>query len=246
MDFHIKVYTDTICPWYVCVPCHLPDVPLSRAILTHRCYIGHKTLSRAIAVYQRTYPGGSRDRFLFDYAPFYLDPSAPAPGVPWQERVAQKNGADKVNAIRTRLERVGRAAGIAFRFEGTSVGSTRDSHRLLRWVRERYGAERQRGLLEGIQEWHFEGGGDVSSRPGLVAVAAGVGVQEEEAKAFLEGEELGDVVDEMAARARREERVREVPTVEIDGVRVGVQGAAEVGEFLEAIIKARERKERAE
>lgn len=51
-----------------------------------QCYIGHKSLDRAIDLYQKTYPGGSQDEFVFTFSPYYLDPKAPAIAIPWEER----------------------------------------------------------------------------------------------------------------------------------------------------------------
>ncbi|THV73677.1 thioredoxin-like protein [Aureobasidium pullulans] len=109
ISFHIKIYSDTVCPW---------------------CYIGLKTLEQAITLYQRTYPGGSKDLFHITWSPFYLDPSAPIPGILAETRIAQKNGADRAEGIKMRLKRVGKAHGIDFTFAG-KVGNTRDSHRLM-------------------------------------------------------------------------------------------------------------------
>jgi hypothetical protein len=38
-----------------------------------QCYIGYRTLQRAIALYQKTYPGGSRDIFDITWKPYFSD-----------------------------------------------------------------------------------------------------------------------------------------------------------------------------
>ncbi|KAK3712119.1 hypothetical protein LTR37_009210 [Vermiconidia calcicola] len=209
----IKIYFDTICPW---------------------CYIGHRILARAIELYQRTYPGGSSDTFTFTLLPYYLRPDAPvgAEGVPWDETVARKNGAEKVNAIRTRLQRVGRGVGIEFSFN-SKIGNTRDSHRLIRHVVP----EKRKELLEAIYQMHFEQDGDITSHADLVRAAESVGMDAGEVKAFLGTADYAEEVDSMAAEARRE-GVSSVPTIVIGGTRI--EGAEDMGEFYEALVAAKE------
>jgi predicted DsbA family dithiol-disulfide isomerase len=185
-------------------------------------------------MYQRTYPGGSRDNFHFTYKPFYLDSAAPIPGTPMRERIAQKNGEEMAGGIITRLERVGRGCGIAFSFRG-KIGNTRDSHRLLRFA-GRKGGGKTRELIEILFREVFEGEGDVSSREELVRAAVAVGLDGEEVGRFLESEEDGAEVDELAARARRD-GVRHVPLVDINGIQV--EGAEDPSEFFEVLVQAR-------
>ena len=177
--FDILIYTDTICPW---------------------CYIGEKNLDRAIALYQRTYPGGSQDVFEFNYRPYYLDNNAPVPGIPMKERIAQKNGAEMASGIVTRLERTGRACGIDFSFQGR-IGNTKDSHRLLYFAAQKAPGV-QRALIEKLFGDLFEGSSDISSQADLIRAAVATGLIEEEVRAFLESQEGASEVDQMAAEAR--------------------------------------------
>ncbi|KAI5368230.1 putative DSBA-like thioredoxin domain, Thioredoxin-like superfamily [Septoria linicola] len=215
--FQITVYTDTICPW---------------------CYIGHKSMDRAIDLYKRTYPGGSQDEFVFTYLPYYLDPNAPEKGIPWPERVAQKNGADKVNAIRTRLQRVGRANGIEFNFD-SKIGKTRDSQRLLQHVLQTRGNAAHKILLEEIYQEHFEQDCDITSHADLTRAAVRAGLPEEEVTAFLASDALSSEVDALAAESRQK-GVNSVPTYEVNGKRINVEGAGDPSEFLEALIACRQ------
>lgn len=200
--FDITVYTDTICPW---------------------CYIGHKSLDKAIELYRKTYPGGSQAQFVFTFLPFYLDSSAPSPGIPWKTRVSQKNGEERVNAIRTRLQRVGRQHGIEFSFD-CKVGNTRDSHRLLQYARKSKGPEAQKILLEEIFRAHFEQDGDITLHALLTQAAVTADIPQHEAASLLASDEGGDEVDAMAAKARTVDGVSSVPTVVINGKRMVVEG----------------------
>ncbi|KAF7198041.1 hypothetical protein HII31_00755 [Pseudocercospora fuligena] len=213
--FNITVYTDTICSW---------------------CYIGHKSLDRAIDIYRKTYPGGGNKEFVFEYLPYYLKPDAPTEGIPWEERVAYKNGEERVNAIRTRLQRVGRQNGIEFKFNNR-VGNTRDSHRLLQHVRRTKGSDAQKALLEQIYSAHMEHDADITSHTDITKAAVSAGLDEEEVLAFLKSGELTEEVDAMAVRSRQN-GVTSVPTFDFNGTRVDVEGAAETSEFFEALVAA--------
>lgn len=142
-----------------------------------------------------------------------------------------------VNAIRTRLERVGREHGIQFNFD-SKIGSTRDSHRLLQYARSVKGHEAQKLLLEEIFHWHFEQGGDITSHAGLMKAANTIGLSEDEVTTLLQSDEGAEEVDRMASQAR-EAGIYSVPTIEINGRRIKVEGAGDVSEFFEALVDAR-------
>lgn len=151
--------------------------------------------------------------------------------------VVQKNGEKMLNAIRIRLERVGRENGIRFNFE-SKIGNTRDSHRLLQYARKMKGPEAQKLLLEEIFQWHFEQGGDITSHEGLTKAATTIGLPEYEVSTFLLSNECASEVDDAASQARQK-GVFSVPTIEINGKRIKVEGAGDPSEFFEALIHAR-------
>lgn len=205
------------------------------ALTTLQCCIGHKNLENAVALYKKTYPGGSKDEFLSTFWPFYLRPDAPAYGRPWEEVVAEKNGQERVNAIRTRLLRTGRASGIEFSFN-SKIGSTRDSHRLIWFAGQKY-PDVQKQLLEEIFKDHFEHASDITSHVDLAKAAIAVGMPREVVSAFLESDEGGKEVDELAAQARRD-GILHVPHVIIGGK--SIEGAEDPSEFYQAFVDAKE------
>jgi predicted DsbA family dithiol-disulfide isomerase len=118
-------------------------------IKSKKCYIGKRRLDKAISLYQKVYPGGRHDTFQVDWKAYYLDPSAPARGISWAERQAQKlaatatsesrshsdnpNGRDTeelARQLRDRLASIGRQEGIEFSFGG-KIGNTRSAHRAI-------------------------------------------------------------------------------------------------------------------
>lgn len=223
--FDIHVYFDTICPW-VC------SLPLSPASINHaQCYIGHKVFERAIELYQKTYRGGSKDEFKFTFLPYILNPNDPDQGISWNERVALKNGEERVNAIRTRLQRVGRANGIDFTFN-SKIGKTRDSHRLIQFAPP----ESRKALLEEIFREHFEQDADITSHADLTKAAVAVGMDESTVMRFLQSGEGGEKVDSEAAQSRRD-GISSVPTILINGR--SVEGAEDASVFYETLIEAK-------
>ncbi|KAI8634457.1 thioredoxin-like protein [Xylariaceae sp. FL1651] len=141
-NFTINIVSDPVCPW---------------------CYIGKKRLDRAITLYQKVYPGGRHDTFTISWNAFYLDPSAPVPGISWAERHAQKlksskskskssnnntttttkqgsndsneaSGSGPIQKLQDRLASIGRQEGIAFSFAG-KIGNTRSAHRAIAFTK---------------------------------------------------------------------------------------------------------------
>ncbi|KAG9843983.1 DSBA oxidoreductase, partial [Aureobasidium melanogenum] len=206
--FEIKIYSDTMCPW---------------------CYIGLKTLEEAISLYQRTYPGGSKDTFHITWSPY--DPHAPIPGILASTRIAQKNGIERAEGIKMRLKRVGKSHGIDFTFAG-KVGNTRVSHRLL-YLASLKGEEMQMALAKELFRVHFEGDADVSSHDDLIEAGIAVGLAPEEMKEWLQSGNGGAEVDDEAQRAR-DSGINSVPTFEINGKRL--EDAADPSVFYELFV----------
>lgn len=148
------------------------------------------------------------------------------------EKMAAKNGAERVDAIRTRLERVGREYGIHFNVEGRT-GNTWASHRLIRIA----GREKQKEVVERFFESHFEQGGDITSKDLLLGIAKAVdlGHDDKVLNLILSSNAVSGVVDGMARQAR-ESGVTSVPTIEINGVRL--EGALDPSEFYQALVEA--------
>ncbi|KAI1127553.1 thioredoxin-like protein [Nemania abortiva] len=127
-NFAINIVSDPVCPW---------------------CYIGKKRLDRAIALYKKVYPNGRDDTFTVTWKAYYLDPSALARGISWDERSLQKivssrlksqsssndtspsdRDREAVQQLRARLTKFGQPEGIVFSFGG-KIGNTRSAHRAI-------------------------------------------------------------------------------------------------------------------
>ncbi|KAI9676717.1 MAG: hypothetical protein M1822_008280 [Bathelium mastoideum] len=190
--FDIKITSDTVCPW---------------------CYFGYRRLQKAIALFQKVYPGGKNDTFTVHWAPYYLNPDPPTKSIPIEERLAQRVGTDEVQKIKNILTRTGAGEGIQFKFGG-GIGNTRDSHKLIAMagensleMQERVAVELFRGLFEEEQ--------DIASHKFLLRVARTSGLNEDMVKAGLAGDDYGRTVDEEAKYARQS-NIRGVPHFKIN------------------------------
>ncbi|KAI9374534.1 thioredoxin-like protein [Aspergillus egyptiacus] len=213
----ITITSDPVCPW---------------------CYIGYRRLTKAINLYQKTYPGGSQDEVHITWRPYFLDRDAPMESIPYIDRMTQKLGADKVLASQAHLQRLGKPDGIQFRFGGR-IGNTMRAHQVI-LLCERYDAERGRtaytdalttAVVEGLFRVHFEEEGDltdVGTLARIVEDASAGSLDAGRVRGWLEGGEAVEEIERMAERARREEGVK--------GGGVTLSGAQDVGEFLEALI----------
>ncbi|KAK6833871.1 hypothetical protein PG987_008565 [Apiospora arundinis] len=244
----VDITSDPVCPW---------------------CYMGKIRLDRAIALYQKVYPGGRHDTFRIAWHPFYLEPDAPAdtPGVLWAERHAQKlarhgNGEAETDAksrhLRGQLAAKGHQHGIEFSFGG-KIGSTRDAHRLISLAGrkekeekrddEKNGGRDDDDVAEaGLQDQvvmqlfrdFFEGEADITSRAMLADLAEKTGLgRRGEILDWLESGEGGAEVDEEARWAREEGQMKGVPRFVVQGKHV-IDGADDEQAFLEAFIKVKE------
>ncbi|KAM5441912.1 hypothetical protein MferCBS31731_003174 [Microsporum ferrugineum] len=212
----INIVSDVICPW---------------------CYIGYRSLQRAISLYQKTYPGGSKDEFEIVWKPYFIDKEPPAESELISDRMLRRAKDSKtVEAAQTRLKRVGAQCGINFSFDGR-MGSSRLAHQLLHIVYKEKGSEMQCKVSEQLFRYQFEMGEDISKIDVVVEAAVKAGLCEDEVADWL-------VSDKGIAEMEQEEKeIRN--TVKIEGVphfiigKQHLEGAAEYTEHMEAFIAAR-------
>ncbi|KAI1131382.1 DSBA-like thioredoxin domain-containing protein [Nemania abortiva] len=214
-NFNIKIVSDTVCPW---------------------CYIGKKRLDRSIDLYRKTYPAGRDDTFTVTWAPFYLDPTSPAVGVPMMERMAQKFGAERLGMIRQRLTTIGQEEGINFAFAGR-IGNTRDSHRLIQMAKTK-GNDVENRVVTELFKAYFEGEGDITSHATLIAAGEKAGLVSSEVKEWLETGKGGAEVDREVQEAYGN-GVSGVPNITIQGIH-DIGGAQEPEVFTAIFAKIKE------
>jgi len=177
----IDVISDSICPF---------------------CFIGKRNLDKAISISaEQNIPLS----FDVEFHPFLLDPSQ-KPGDPPQDkrqRYESKFGKERFAAMKQMMKERGKMVGIDFSYDGP-VSQTTDSHRLLSYAYSRGGTPLQSALIERLFSGYFEHNADVGSPEFLAtsAVEAGVFPTKEEAKEWVEGDELRNEVTKGVRRAQ--------------------------------------------
>jgi predicted DsbA family dithiol-disulfide isomerase len=200
----IDVYADVVCPW---------------------CYIGEHRLQWALV--QR--PDVRVER---RWRPFQLQPGMPRGGIPWRDFVRTKFGGEaRARAAFAYVALAGAADGLSFDFERVvSAPNTVDAHRLILLAGAR---GRQWEMAEALFRAHFAEGRDLNDHDQLAGVAAAVGLDADQVRRYLGGNEGVAEVGESQREAARL-GVRGVPFFVFDG-RIALSGAQPIELFLEAI-----------
>ncbi|KAL4903136.1 thioredoxin-like protein [Aspergillus multicolor] len=214
----IDIISDVICPW---------------------CFIGYRTLQKAISLYRKTYPGASKDEFRIEWKPYFIDQVPPEDSLLVNDRMSRRMKPSQVLAAQTRLKRVGKSVGIEFRFGG-SIGSSRLAHRALYFAFQNEGSEIQCALAEVLFKYQFEMERDVSLLDVLVEAAVEAELDESVVREYLEGEGGKEEVEEEQRRAR-DMGIKGVPCFVVgDGAaKEMIDGAGDMEEFFGAFVKAR-------
>lgn len=199
---------------------------LNILIITAWCYVGKKRLEKGIAAYKERHPD-SNDTFATNWFPFYLDPSAPK-SIDKQERYESKFGKERTLMMQERLSQIGQAEGINFKYGG-KTGNTRDSHRLIQLGKTK-SPQIQTRVIEELFAAYFENEKDITRQDILIEAGVKAGLDEKEAKEWLESGKGGPEVDKEVQDAV-EQNISGVPNFTInDQFEVG--GAQEASAFV--------------
>jgi predicted DsbA family dithiol-disulfide isomerase len=170
----VEVVFDLVCPW---------------------CFLGVRRLRRALA---------NRPDIAADLAwrPFLLNPDMPAGGMPRQDYLLRKFGAEeRARRLHQTITELGRAEGVVFRFERIRrMPSSLDAHRLVRWAAPQADAD---GLVDSLFEAFFAEGADLGDPAVLAALAARQGFEAAEVRRFLASGVEADAVHAENLRAHR-------------------------------------------
>jgi predicted DsbA family dithiol-disulfide isomerase len=143
----IEVVFDLVCPW---------------------CFLGMRRLRRLLR---------RRHDVLAElqWRPFLLNPDIAPQGVPRQDYLVRKfGGEERARRLHATIAELGRAEGIAFRFDRIRrVPPSVDAHRLVRWaVRQGLGD----AMVDAVFEAYFIEGADIGTTEVLVGLAAHLGL----------------------------------------------------------------------
>ena len=132
--------------------------------------------------------------------------------------------------MQQRLEGIGKENGISFSFGG-KTGNTRDSHRLIELAKTK-GGDTQTKLVEALFKAYFEDEQDITSHDVLHNAAVKAGLEEQEAKDWLESDKGGPEVDKEVKNAQLQ-GISGVPNFTLQG-KLEIGGAQDPEAFLEA------------
>lgn len=193
------------------------------------CWIGKRRLEQAIESYD--------GKVTVRYRPFQLDPTPVAEPRPLLDALGDKfGGRDKADQMAAHVSGIAAGVGLDLRFDRAVAANTFDAHRLVRFAAER---GRAAEMVERLYRAHFSDGLDVGSIDALVALAAEVGLDESEARGYLESN-LGrrEVAAELSAAHQL--GVSSVPTFVLAG-KYAVTGAQEPETLLAALREVAQR-----
>jgi predicted DsbA family dithiol-disulfide isomerase len=171
----VEVWSDVVCPW---------------------CYIGKRRLEAALERFPH------RDEVEVVWRSFQLDPSIPEGEThPTLLALAARYGAsvEQMRANMTRVEQVAADEGLEYHLAEGISGNTSLAHELLHHAA---GDGRQADLKERLLHAHFTEGRSVFDVDSLVALAAEVGLDADEARAALTARRHRAAVAEDAATAQ--------------------------------------------
>jgi predicted DsbA family dithiol-disulfide isomerase len=199
------------------------------------CYIGKRRLESAIAELREANPDLP---FEIRWHPFQLNPDLPAEGVDRKAYLEHKfGGPERAKQIYERVSAAGETVGIPFDFDAIKrQPNTLLAHRLVAWAQSRKEGDPD-ALVEGLFRANFIEGRYVGSVDELVAIAIAAGYDPTDARAFLESDDLKDVVAQSDHRAR-EMGISGVPFFIFDG-KTALSGAQEPATIVQAIAQAR-------
>src|SRR5690554_16631 len=208
----VEIWSDVVCPW---------------------CYIGKRRFESALEEF------GEEVDII--YRSFELSPDAPRrePGT-LAESLASKYGISPARAQQMLAQTTQAAAdeGLNFDFARAQGGNTFDAHRVLKFALLQ-GAQPE--VKERLLRAYFVEGRAISDRDELAKIAGEAGLDAQEVRTMLDGDEFAEQVRADEARAGRV-GVRGVPYFLIDG-EVGISGAQPPETFLEALRGVQVRRE---
>jgi predicted DsbA family dithiol-disulfide isomerase len=203
----VEIWSDVVCPW---------------------CYIGKRRFEAALADFPHEVNTVWRS--------FELDPAAPATREhSASEHLAEKYGmsVEQAEASHAKMTALAAQEGLEYHFDKTRGGNSFDAHRLIH-LAAAHG--KQAEAQERVMRAYFTDGVAIGDREALVALAADLGLDPDEARAVLEGDAYADAVREDELLARRI-GIQGVPFFVLDR-RYGVSGAQPADALVQALEQA--------
>lgn len=210
-NLRIDIVSDVMCPW---------------------CIIGYRQLAKALDNL------GDSVQAETHWHPFELNPDMPSEGEDAGDHIRRKYGVSTAqsSANRQRMADLGESLGFAFDFSpGARMWNSFAAHILLHWAGEAHGWQAQTDLKLALFAAHFQARRMISDHAVLLDIAAGQGLDRDQAAAALAD-------PDRAARVRAEQaywidqNITGVPAMIFDG-RFMVPGAQDADTFRDVIEK---------
>jgi predicted DsbA family dithiol-disulfide isomerase len=202
----VDVWHDLVCPW---------------------CRIGLHNLDAAVA--------GLKDvQVEVVHHAYQLEPNAPQSGTDMRRHLQEKFGADKVDAMLSRVAAAGAESGVEFHWDAVKVSpNTAAAHALLAWAP----LEKRPAVAAGLHRAHFDEGKNLGDPEVLAQVAGAAGLDVAAARAAVQDPaRLAGVSASVQDAARR--GITGVPYFDVGGrVLRGSQSAATLAATLQGMAK---------
>jgi predicted DsbA family dithiol-disulfide isomerase len=203
----VEIWSDVVCPW---------------------CYIGKRRFEAAVAEFEHEVDVVWRS--------FELDPGAPATREhSAAEHLAAKYGMslEQAQASHAQMTELAAQEGLEYHFDKARGGNSFDAHRLIH-LAAAHG--KQAEAQERVMRAYFTEGVAIGDREQLVALAADLGLDPDEARSVLVSDAYADAVREDERLAQRI-GINGVPFFVLDR-RYGVSGAQPAEILVQALEKA--------
>jgi predicted DsbA family dithiol-disulfide isomerase len=177
--------------------------------------------------------------FRTRFTPYQLYPEAPKEGedkYAWYKKSKHQDSEEKMKMYTTLMSSYGKAAGIDFKFGGT-VANTLDAHRVIQHFQETQGEEVAGKIIDSLYRQYFEQEKHPSVEATLVQACVDAGIDEDQAKLFVQDKHEGTMDVKMAIREQTSNGVDSVPYIVFEGKRrdFTLIGAKEVEEYVKTM-----------
>ncbi|WPH02543.1 thioredoxin-like protein [Acrodontium crateriforme] len=215
-ESQIQFTLDTICPW---------------------TYLAKRRLERALSLVKSDAPA----KFTVTYMPYQLYPEATQEGedkYQWYKKSKYGDSQLKMDTYKKVMRAYGDTEGIKYKFGGT-VANTLQAHRVVQHFQETKGPETANKIINSLYTQYFEEERHPSSHETLLRATTEAGIDESEAKAFIEDEDEGLMDIKMSIREQKGNGVDAVPYITFIGRKrdISLEGCREVKEYVDAIEK---------
>ena len=205
----IEVVSDVVCPW---------------------CYIGKRLIEKAVAMKPDI-------AVELRFRPYFLNPWVPREGISREEYLITKFGSvERYNANNQRV--VDAAANVGLPYARERIlrqPNTLDCHRLIFWADQIGSAA---AMKQRLMSLYFAEGGDLTDRDVLVRAASECGLDADDIRKRLAGDEDVARIEQEAATAK-EAGIEGVPCF-VFGSLIAVSGAQSPEYLAQAIERAAE------